>query len=132
MKCFIFLFLYNRIGLNAVTGIINAFVCPSVSALMARWAPVNERTLLTAIAYAGSPLGMALGQPICGYICDSKWGWRGVYYVIFVINLIWYIWFYFYVYSTPAEDKHISEEERNMIISSIEEATRVYIYYLFI
>lgn len=91
---------------------------------MARWAPVNERTILVSIAYAGSPLGMALGQPICGYICDSKWGWRGVYYVIFVINLIWYIWFYFYVYSTPAEDPRISIEEKNMIIHSIQEFTK--------
>lgn len=87
----------NRIIINALAGIINAFVCPSVSALMAKWAPVNERTLLTAIAYAGSPLGISLGQPICGYICDRKWGWRGVYYVIFALNLVWYIWFYLYI-----------------------------------
>lgn len=91
---------------------------------MAKWSPPTERTMLVSIAYAGSPLGMAFGQPICGYICDSKWGWRGVYYVIFVVNVIWYIWFYFYVYSTPGEDPRISIEEKNMIISTINEFTK--------
>lgn len=42
-------------------------------------------------------MGMSLGQPIVGYICDTKLGWRGVYYVIAIVTTLWYIWHYLYV-----------------------------------
>lgn len=98
-----------------------------MSALVSRWAPPAERTLLTSISFSGNALGMALGQPLSGYITDSKWGWRGSYYVIFVIHIVWYIWFYFFVYSSPEQDPHISVEEKNMIVNAIA-ASEVYIF----
>lgn len=109
----------NRSSLNALSGIVNAFVTPAVSALVSRWAPPAERTLLASISFSGNSLGMAMGQPLSGYITDSDLGWRGSYYVIFVLHIVWYIWFYFFVYSSPEQDPYISIEERNMILSSI-------------
>lgn len=103
----------NRLILNIISGFVNAFIFPACSALLGRWAPPRDRTLLATMTYAGCALGIALGQPIAGVICDSSLSiiyylyyiyiyiaWKGVYYlycsfvVLFFIVYIMYVVYY--------------------------------------
>lgn len=90
--------------MNILSGFVNAFIYPAAAALLGHWAPPHDRTLLATIVYAGCGLGIALGQPVAGYISDSSLStfhicyiylaWKGVYYIyssFIVIVFIIYI-----------------------------------------
>lgn len=65
--------------------------------LLSKWSPPKERSKLSSIVNCGCPLGLALGEPIAGFICDTKLGWRGVYYLFSIVSIIWSIVFYMYI-----------------------------------
>lgn len=74
--------LKNSLVLNILSGFANAFIYPSAAALLGHWAPPHDRTLLATIVYAGCGLGIALGQPVAGYISDSSLS-------IFLLNILY-------------------------------------------
>lgn len=54
-------------------------------------------------------------------ICDTKLGWRGVYYIYSTINILWCILFCIYVKDTPEKDPKLSSEELEYITNSLKE-----------
>lgn len=75
--------MFIRLILNIISGFVNAFIFPACSALLGRWAPPRDRTLLATMTYAGCALGIALGQPIAGVICDSSLSITMNYFLLF-------------------------------------------------
>lgn len=71
------------------------------------------------IVYAGSGLGIALGQPIAGVICDSVLGWRSVYYIYCSVTIFVFLVYIRYIYSSPETDPRVSIKEREFIRSAL-------------
>lgn len=92
---------------------------PCASALVAKWAPPNERSTMTGFVQTGVMLGNAIAFFFSGLIMDSFPGWDPVFYFVGTIGLLWCIFWYTICYSSPAEHPFVSEKEREMIETQI-------------
>lgn len=68
--------------------------------------------------YSGTFVGMVIAMSTCG-ILAQKLGWESVFYVYGIIGCVWYIFWVALVRGTPANDRFISEEEKNYIEASL-------------
>lgn len=89
--------------------------------LLGVWAPPTERGFMTGVTYSGTSFGTALTLIGSGYIIHGGWfgGWPGVFYVIGIVSLIWFVLWCFLVYDTPTAHPRISGDELYYIQSSI-------------
>ncbi|CAG7833161.1 unnamed protein product, partial [Allacma fusca] len=63
-------------------------------ALMARWIPTEERSMMTAFVYAGSQFGTLIVYPLASYI-TNRLGWQFVFYLMGGASFVWgALWFY--------------------------------------
>ena len=56
-------------------------IIPAMPALSRRWSLPGEYTTVFAIAWSGFYLGTAVNFPLGSALCQSDWGWPGVFYV---------------------------------------------------
>ena len=92
-------------------------IFPSIQPLVAKWAPMGERSSISTFIFSGAQMGTVLGIPISGLIADSL-GWQAVFYIqgamsVFVVGSWWYV-----VYDSPAQHPRISAKEREYITST--------------
>ncbi|XP_054284622.1 putative inorganic phosphate cotransporter isoform X3 [Macrosteles quadrilineatus] len=102
-----------------VQGFGQGVMFPSMSALVAKWAPPNERATMTGIVQSGVMIGNAVGYIVSGLILSSFDGWEPVFYFCGVLGLLWCAGWYTLCYSSPAEHPFITEREKNMIETQI-------------
>ena len=82
---------------RALMGVCEGATFPSISAMMAKWAPQEERSRMSTFIYAGtieaysalslllifikgSQAGTIIAFPLAGVICNSL-GWEWVFYI---------------------------------------------------
>jgi MFS family permease len=87
---------------------------------IALWFPKRERATANAIKMAAAPLGSALA-PLVVVGIMSIWGWRHVFYVLFIPGFVIAIILWLFVANSPAESKYIDAEE----LSEINEGEQV-------
>ncbi|KAL3889635.1 hypothetical protein ACJMK2_001971 [Sinanodonta woodiana] len=109
------------IAVRVLEGIGEGVTFPAMHAMWGKWAPLWERSKLTAFTYAGSQLGTVFAEPISGLLCNSEFlgGWPSVFYVFGVLGCLWFIAWYLLVHDTPADHPRISLEERAYIEESV-------------
>src|SRR5438445_12684689 len=66
---------------------------PSISSLVARWFPLEERTRATVVNLTGIHTGTLVALPLSGWIA-ATWGWRPIFYIYALVGLVWgRLWF---------------------------------------
>src|SRR5438477_11243871 len=78
-------------GLAAVRialGLGEGMNMPSISSLVARWFPLEERTRATVVNLTGIHAGTLVALPLSGWIA-ATWGWRPIFYVYAFVGLVW-------------------------------------------
>ncbi|XP_041371886.1 sialin-like [Gigantopelta aegis] len=110
-------FLISRI----FTGLCQGVMYPAAQAFWSRWSPLNERSRLIGLSYAGGGIGNAIVFPIGGYLCAYGFdnGWGSVFYVIGALAFLWTIIWIMYMHDSPSECPHISEIELKYIEASL-------------
>lgn len=68
--------------------------------------------------FTGVSVGTALTMVSSGYLIEY-FGWPAVFYGIGAFSIIWFIFWTFLVFDTPADHPRISPEEKNYIINTI-------------
>ena len=61
---------------------------PSISSLVARWFPVEERTRATVVNIAGIHVGTLVAMPLSAWIA-AQWGWRVVFWAYAAVGFVW-------------------------------------------
>ncbi|CAK9294379.1 unnamed protein product [Gordionus sp. m RMFG-2023] len=104
---------YGLLVLRVLEGLGEGVTFPAMHALWAKWAPPQERSKLVAFTYAGAPMGNVIAYPLSGWLCQHGFagGWPSVFYVMGLLGCIWYIFWQFFVYETPAKHPRISKAE---------------------
>lgn len=74
------------------------------------WFPKSERATANAIKFAGGSVGTAL-SPVIVVEIMSHWGWRPVFYVLFVPGLLVAVLFWVFVRDSPSESPRVSAKE---------------------
>jgi sugar phosphate permease len=84
---------------------------------IAVWFPKKERATASAIMLASNPLGAALA-PLAVVGIMSIWGWRTVFYSLFIPGLLMSLLFWIFISGKPSESGRVSPEELGEIEGS--------------
>lgn len=106
------------IAMRILEGIGGGVSFPAEHTLISQWAPVNERSTISSIVYAGTALGTVLSMLSSGVIADN-YGWEAVFYIQGGLASIWFILWIFLASDNPSIHKYIDQNERDLIVSSL-------------
>ena len=81
-----------------------------------RWIPVQERSRSLAFVYSGMFVGSILGLAISPHLIQLL-QWPSVFFIFGSFGIAWLIFWNQSASSSPQEDPHISDAERDYIIS---------------
>jgi len=77
---------------------------------IAVWFPKKERATATAMVLASNSLGAALA-PLAVVGIISLWGWRAVFYALFLPGVLISLLFWLFIPDKPSESSRVSPEE---------------------
>ena len=105
-------------GPRLLLGVGEAPFIPAAVRTLSDWLPRSERGMGASVLTSGIALGSAVGPPILGLLV-SGYGWRSCFAATGVLSALvaalWYAW-----YRHPAQDRGLSAEERELIVSDQE------------
>ncbi|XP_074027629.1 major Facilitator Superfamily Transporter 3 [Leptinotarsa decemlineata] len=106
------------IAMRIGEGIGGGVSFPAMHVMLAHWAPPSERSVMSSIVYAGTALGTVVFMLVSGIIAGAV-GWAEVFYIEGGVSLIWLILWTVLVADSPTSQRFISKEERDFIVSSL-------------
>lgn len=106
------------IAMRIGEGIGGGVTFPAMHVMLASWAPPNERSVMSAIVYAGTALGSVISMLMAGQLAGNL-GWASVFYVMGGLSAIWLVLWVFLIQDSPSKQALISPEERELIQSSL-------------
>ena len=106
------------IALRVLEGLGEGVTYPAMHALMAKWAPLQERSRTVSVIAAGAQFGTVVSFPISS-VLSANLGWPSVFYFFGVCGLIWFIFWCLLVFNNPAVHPRISSSEKRYIESNI-------------
>lgn len=80
------------IALRFIEGLGEGTTFPALSALLAAWIPLTERSKLGSLVFGGGQVGTILGTFISGQLL-SKYSWESVFYFFGTAAVVWFIVF---------------------------------------
>lgn len=106
------------IAMRIGEGIGGGVTFPAMHVMLAAWAPPNERSIMSAIVYAGTALGSVISMLMAGQLAGNL-GWESVFYVMGGLSCAWVILWLWLIQDTPSKQALISLEERELITSQL-------------
>ncbi|CAG9831759.1 unnamed protein product [Diabrotica balteata] len=129
--CFIIPFMAEWLGspgviiCRVVQGLSQGFFFPSVHNILGKWAPLDERSFLSMIAFAGPSFGTIVSLIASGAIASSWVGWPYAFYIFGGLGYVWMLAWAFLAANTPALHPNISKSEKEYIEKSLSVKTQV-------
>lgn len=102
-------------------GIFEGATFPCGSAMMAKWAPITEKSTMSTFIFAGSQAGTIVAWPITSLIAEGI-GWQYIFYIQGGATLFWLAAWWLMTSDSPATHPRISKEEREYIESNLPDA----------
>merc|ERR1712038_1579243 len=106
------------ICVRVLQGLVEGVTYPACHGIWRWWAPPLERSRLATLAFCGSYGGAVLGMPISGFLAD-KVGWYAPYYAYGCAGLVWFCFWLWLAFESPAKHPSISPREQYYIEQSI-------------
>ena len=110
--------------IRSAFGIGEAGNFPASIKTVAEWFPKRERALATGIFNSGSNFGAmvaALFVPWCMIHFGDQLGWKMAFILTGAVGFLW-LFFWFWLYDSPAKSKRVSPAEYDLIHSDQDEA----------
>jgi sugar phosphate permease len=108
--------LANMVWIRVAFGIGEGLYPGGALKLISIWFPLKERATANAFMNSSNALGPALA-PLFVAVIMAAWGWRTVFYTLFVPGLIMALFIWVYVRDKPSESRHVTEAELAEITS---------------
>ncbi|XP_076041259.1 putative transporter slc-17.2 isoform X2 [Oratosquilla oratoria] len=99
-------------------GLIQGPSWPAMHAITVQWIPSEERAKFVGPVYFATQIGVIIGMSLCGVLIDL-WGWDISSYFAGVLACLWGAVWFWYTTPTPLTHPGISEEEREVILTSV-------------
>ncbi|CAO1319250.1 unnamed protein product [Diamesa serratosioi] len=100
------------IALRFLEGLGEGTTFPALSALLATWIPLSERSKLGSFVFGGGQVGTIIGTAISGLLISYFKGWESVFYFFGALGVLWFIIFTLICYKDPESHPFISDEEK--------------------
>lgn len=107
----------SMIFIRLLFGAGEAGAFPTLSKVVFKWYPVNERGLIQGINFSGSRLGGAIAYPIVVALIAGV-GWRNSFVVFGVLGIAVALLWWFFFKDSPEQSKTISESEKAYILEN--------------
>ena len=88
---------------------------PALSALMATWVPLKERSKLGSLIFGGGQIGNIMGTAVSGVLIDYFNGWESVFYFFGILGLVWCLIFFLICYKDPESHPFIKDSEKDYL-----------------
>ncbi|HVY16796.1 MAG TPA: MFS transporter [Rhodopila sp.] len=111
--------LVTRLGL----GVFESAANPCAHSAIREWTPRTERGFVTAIWYAGTNAGPALGTPLVAWL-TTVYGWRSSFFVTGVLGLVW-VMVWTAAYYPPDQAGWLTQAERSKILAERDSAPKI-------
>lgn len=92
---------------------------PALSALLATWVPLKERSKLGSLVFGGGQIGNILGTAVSGLLIEYFNGWESVFYFFGIMGVVWFIIFQLICYKDPESHPFIKESEKEYLRQEI-------------
>ncbi|OQR76221.1 sialin-like [Tropilaelaps mercedesae] len=109
---------YALIALRVAEGITEGVTFPAIFAILARWSPVSEQTLLVNVVTVGTVIGTIVALPVAGMLCTSSLGWPASFYVFGAIGFLWVVVWLCVATDSPEDHPWISNDEQQYIVET--------------
>ncbi|KPJ16520.1 Putative inorganic phosphate cotransporter [Papilio machaon] len=103
---------------RVVQGLLQGFLFPSMHNLIGKWVPLEEKSRLGTLIYAGAQFGTALQLMASGFVAEY-WGWPAIFYMNGTLGAVWTVVYVFLGADSPQTSRMISAEERLYIQTSL-------------
>ncbi|XP_045772829.1 putative inorganic phosphate cotransporter isoform X1 [Maniola jurtina] len=103
---------------RVLQGLSQGFLFPSMHNLIGKWVPLEEKSRLSTLIYAGAQLGTALQLMVSGFIA-AAWGWPAIFYANGTLGVIWVVAYVFLGSDSPRTSRMIGEDEKMYIQNSL-------------
>ncbi|XP_073956620.1 putative inorganic phosphate cotransporter isoform X1 [Choristoneura fumiferana] len=103
---------------RALQGLTQGFLYPCTHNLISKWVPLEEKSRLSTIIYAGAQLGTAAELMSAGFLAEY-WGWPSIFYANGTLGVIWMVLYLLIGAASPQTSRMISEKERLYIQNSL-------------
>ncbi|XP_039957993.1 putative inorganic phosphate cotransporter [Bactrocera tryoni] len=104
--------------LRALQGLAQGVLFPTIFGHLAKWCPLNERSLLGGFSQSGAEFGVALGLMNSGFLSVSSLYWPAAFYMPGLAGLVWCIFWSIFGAESPWVSKRISVTEKQLIQSA--------------
>jgi sugar phosphate permease len=101
---------FNMMWIRIFFGIGEGIVPAATWKACATWSPARERSTTAALMLSSNSLGPALA-PLFVTAVMAAWGWRMVFYSLFIPGILLVLWVWFCIPDDPAKRKGISQGE---------------------
>ena len=108
---------FSMIVIRFLFGAGEAGAFPTLSKVVYKWFPVNERGIVQGINFSGSRIGGAVAYPIVVALI-ALLGWRGSFFIFGAAGLVFALVWWLYFRNTPEESRFVSQEETEYIIEN--------------
>ncbi|XP_067634385.1 sialin-like isoform X2 [Eurosta solidaginis] len=107
-------------ALRFFQGLFQGATSPALATLMAKWAPIEERSAMLTYCSSGLELGIVIMLATSGMLSSSSWGWPSTFYIPGGLGLLWSVIWFLFGASTPNDCKYLSPAERTLISISLD------------
>ncbi|KAF8788356.1 Sialin like protein [Argiope bruennichi] len=110
------------IALRTILGFIHGMHYPSAYTLIARWAPLQERSTHLSSCVIGTHFGVVMSMPLTGYLCEHGFGggWPSAFYLLGCAGFVWFLLWVFLVFESPVKHPRINAKELDYIQKNTE------------
>jgi ACS family sodium-dependent inorganic phosphate cotransporter len=88
---------------------------PALSALLATWVPLKERSKLGSFVFGGGQIGTILGTALSGYLISKFDSWESVFYFFGILGVLWFVVFVLICYKDPESHPFIKDSEKEYL-----------------
>ena len=74
---------------------------PVMHSMLAEWSPPLERSRMSTYVYSGATIGTVISMAVTGEICNQL-GLESVFYIFGGIGILWFIFWSFLAFDSPA------------------------------
>ena len=117
---------YAFYALRFLLGVCEAGFFPGVILFLTYWIPADYRGRVNGYFYFGAPLAFIFGGPLSGLLLDldglgGLQGWQLMFLVTGALTVAVGIFAFFYLDNGPRDAKWLTEPERDVLVTAIDE-----------
>ena len=95
---------------RVILGVAEGPNFPALTRTVSDWLSLRERTRALSYALMAVPIGLAIGAPVISQLIIYL-TWRGMFFVLGALTLIWLPFWWFLFRDMPQDSKHVNKAE---------------------